>query len=78
VKKKVLIVDDHPTIRFLLGSLVETDQFTVCGKLADGKEAIDKAPDLNPDLILLDYPMPRVNGAETASVLKRLMPMTLP
>jgi DNA-binding NarL/FixJ family response regulator len=74
VKKKVLIVDDHPTIRFLLGSLVETDQFTVCGNLADGKEAIDKAPDLNPDLILLDYAMPGLNGAETASVLKRLMP----
>jgi DNA-binding NarL/FixJ family response regulator len=74
VKKKVLIVDDHPTIRFLLGSLVETDQFTVCGNLADGKEAIDKAPDLNPDLILLDYAMPRLNGAETATVLKRLMP----
>jgi DNA-binding NarL/FixJ family response regulator len=74
VKKKVLIVDDHPTIRFLLGSLVETDQFTVCGTLSDGKEAIDKAPDLNPDLILLDYAMPNLNGAETATVLKRLMP----
>ena len=74
MKKKVLIVDDHPTIRFLLGSLVETDQFTVCAKLADGKEAIDKAPDLKPDLILLDYAMPRLNGAETATVLKRLMP----
>jgi len=74
VKKKVLIVDDHPSIRFLLSSLVETDQFTVCGALADGKEAIDKAPELNPDLILLDYVMPRLNGAETATVLKRLMP----
>jgi DNA-binding NarL/FixJ family response regulator len=73
-KKKVLIVDDHPSIRFLLGSLVETDQFTVCGALADGKEAIDKAPELNPDLILLDYVMPGLNGAETATVLKRLMP----
>jgi DNA-binding NarL/FixJ family response regulator len=74
VKKKVLIVDDHPSIRFLFSSLVETDQFTVCGALADGKDAIDKAPELNPDLILLDYVMPRLNGAETATVLKRLMP----
>ena len=74
MKKKVLIVDDHPSIRFVLSSLVETDQFTVCGALADGKDAIDKAPELNPDLILLDYVMPRLNGAETATVLKRLMP----
>jgi len=74
VKKKVLLVDDHPSIRFLLASLVETDQFTVCAALADGKEAIDKAPDLHPDLILLDYAMPNLNGAETATVLKRLMP----
>lgn len=74
MKKKVLIVDDHPSIRFLLGSLVETDQFTVCGKLVDGKEAIEKARGLNPDLILLDYAMPNVNGAEAATVLKRLMP----
>jgi DNA-binding NarL/FixJ family response regulator len=56
----------------LLELLVETDQFTVCGKLMDGKEAIDKAPGLNPDLILLDYAMPHLNGAETASVLKSI------
>ena len=73
-KKKVLIVDDHPSIRFLVASLIESDQFTVCGELTDGKEAIDKAVELKPDLILLDYAMPRLNGGEAAVVLKRLLP----
>jgi DNA-binding NarL/FixJ family response regulator len=61
-------------MRFLVGSLVESDQFTVCGEAVDGREAIEKAPKLNPDLILLDFAMPRMNGGETAVVLKRLMP----
>jgi DNA-binding NarL/FixJ family response regulator len=73
-KKKVLIVDDHPSIRFLLRSLVETEDFTVCGEAADGREAVEKAPQLNPDLILLDFSMPNMNGAQAAPVLKRLLP----
>jgi DNA-binding NarL/FixJ family response regulator len=74
-KKRVLITDDHPSIRFLLRSLVETtNDFTVCGDAADGVEAIERARELGPDLILLDFSMPRMNGAETATVLKKLMP----
>jgi DNA-binding NarL/FixJ family response regulator len=73
-KKRVFIVDDHPSIRFLLGSLVETEDFTVCGEAVDGREAIEKAQKARPDLILLDFSMPRMNGGEAAVVLKRLMP----
>jgi CheY-like chemotaxis protein len=73
-KKRIFIVDDSPSIRFLLGSLVETEEFTVCGEAVDGRDAIEKAPQANPDLILLDFSMPRMNGGEAAVVLKRLMP----
>ena len=73
-KKRVFIVDDHPSIRFLLTSLVETEDFTVCGEAVDGRDAIEKAPQANPDLILLDFSMPTMNGGEAAVVLKRLMP----
>jgi DNA-binding NarL/FixJ family response regulator len=73
-KKRVFIVDDHPSIRFLLGSLVETEDFTVCGEAVDGMEAIKKAPHANPDLILLDFSMPRMNGGKAAVALKKLMP----
>jgi DNA-binding NarL/FixJ family response regulator len=56
-KKRVLIVDDHPSIRFLLRSSVETDHFTVCGEATDGVDGIEKADKLRPDLILLDFSM---------------------
>ena len=73
-KKKVLIVDDHPSIRFLLRSLIETNEFTVCGEATDGVEAIQKADELRPDLILLDFAMPRMNGGEAAPILKKRLP----
>jgi two-component system chemotaxis response regulator CheY len=73
-KKRVLITDDHPSIRFVLRSLVETEQFTVCGEAANGAEAIEKAKELAPDLILLDFSMPGMNDGETARILKKSMP----
>ncbi len=46
----------------------------MCGEAVDGVDAIEKATKLNPDIILLDLSMPRMNGMETAPALKRLMP----
>src|ERR1700730_13608966 len=74
-KKRVLLTDDHASIRYLLRRLIETDQFTVCGEAANGGEAILKAAALAPDLILLDFVMPGMNGGETARTLKTLMPL---
>jgi chemotaxis response regulator CheB len=48
--------------------------FRVCGEAENGKEAIDKARELRPDLIVLDLSMPVMNGLYAARVLKRLMP----
>ena len=46
----------------------------ITGEAADGAEGIQKAIDLKPDLILLDVSMPHMNGVETASVIKKLLP----
>jgi DNA-binding NarL/FixJ family response regulator len=50
---------------------------TVCGEAADGAEAIEKAKELKPDLVLLDLAMPTLNGAEVASVIKQTLPKVL-
>ena len=75
VTKSVLVVDDNAYIREGLRELFkrETD-FEVCGEAQNGKEAIDKAQELRPDLIVLDLCMPVMNGLDAARVLKRLMP----
>ena len=73
--KSVLIVDDNAFIRKGLCELFkrETD-FEVCGEAQNGKEAIEKAVKLRPDLIVLDLSMPVMNGLDAARTLRRLMP----
>jgi DNA-binding NarL/FixJ family response regulator len=70
----LLIVDDDAVIRSALRSFVEADGYLVCGEAADGVEAVQRARELQPDLILLDLGMPRLNGAEVAGILKQEMP----
>jgi CheY-like chemotaxis protein len=70
----ILIADDNASIRFLIRSLIESAGFVVCAEAANGTEAIEKANQFQPDLILLDVAMPLLNGAEAASILKKQMP----
>ncbi len=71
----ILIVDDNPSIRYLLRAFIESKTlFQVCGEAQHGIEAIAKAKQVKPDLILLDLSMPVLNGAEAASILKKEMP----
>jgi DNA-binding NarL/FixJ family response regulator len=75
VPHNVLIVDDSPDVRHIVRTFLERDTaFTVCGEAPDGLEAIKKAQELKPDLVLLDLSMPGMNGIETAMVLRRLLP----
>jgi len=73
--KTVLIVDDN---RYIRQSLCEQFQresdFEVCGEAENGKEAIAKALELHPDLIVLDHSMPVMNGLDAARELTKLMP----
>ena len=73
----ILICDDNPSIRYLLRVFVETQtSFKVCGEAGNGSEAIQRAKELQPDLVLLDLSMPVLSGAEAASVIKNVMPAT--
>jgi two-component system chemotaxis response regulator CheY len=71
----VLIADDSLFIREALRNLFEREEdFDVCGEAKNGKEAVEKARELHPDLILLDLTMQVMNGLDATRVLKRLMP----
>jgi DNA-binding NarL/FixJ family response regulator len=73
--KSILIVDDSDTVRKVTRLFLESQiDLQVCGEAVDGVDAIEKARQLKPDLILLDLAMPRMNGVEAASVLKGMMP----
>jgi len=73
---RLLIVDDNPSIRYLIRFLLEQQGYEICGEAEDGLQAIDAARQLNPDLILLDVSMPKLSGPQAAPILKRLLPKT--
>ena len=71
----ILIVDDNANMRHLLRSFVETNtEFEVCGEAENGPDAIEKAKELQPDLILLDLTLPGMLGTEATPILKGLVP----
>jgi DNA-binding NarL/FixJ family response regulator len=74
MSKRILVADDSEAVRRVVHNYLCQRDFDVCGEAADGQDAIEKARELNPDLILLDVAMPRTNGIEAASMLKDMMP----
>src|SRR5215469_8416635 len=73
--RSILIVDDSPTVRQALCELFNRENdFAVCGVAGNGQEAIERAKQLHPDLIVTDLSMPIMSGLEEARVLKQLMP----
>jgi two-component system nitrate/nitrite response regulator NarL len=73
----VLIVDDSESVRLTVRKAFENEaEFSVVGEAANGMEAILKAEELSPDLIILDLSMPIMNGLEAAETLKSSLPGT--
>jgi len=71
VAKQILLVDDSEQIRFATRHFLESHPgFKVCGEAVDGLEALEKASHLNPDLIILDVALPRMNGLQAARELR--------
>jgi DNA-binding NarL/FixJ family response regulator len=74
-RKKVLLVDDNATIRKAVRPLFDAHpKFVVCGEAEHGREAVEKAPILRPDLIVIDMSMPVMNGFEAAPLLIKILP----
>jgi two-component system response regulator NreC len=77
VKKKhrILIAEDHTLFRQGLKALLSLEEdFEVVGEAGDGRQAIQRAEELKPDLILLDISMPRVDGMTAIKEIKRSSP----
>src|ERR1700758_3325337 len=72
---RTLLIDDYePWRRFLCSSLQKETELQVIGEAADGLEAVQKAEELQPDLILLDIGLPTLNGIEAARRVREVSP----
>jgi DNA-binding NarL/FixJ family response regulator len=71
-KCRILLVDDHAPIRGALrGFLSSFDDLDIIGEAGDGQEAIEMLDACQPDVILMDLNMPRMNGIEATNLIKR-------
>jgi len=74
---RILVADDQEAIRKRVRSiLVSKCEFEVCAEAANGREAVEKAQELKPDLIIMDVTMPILNGLDAARMIKRILPDT--
>jgi DNA-binding NarL/FixJ family response regulator len=77
MQKRILIVDDSDSTRGLVREFLQSrPEFEVCGEAVDGLDGIEKGRELNPDLIVLDYSLPRINGLQVAVILHVIVPNT--
>ena len=73
--KRIFIVDDSKTVRQLVRTYLETRlEYIVCAEATDGLDAIQRAREVKPDLIVLDLCMPLMNGLEAAAILHDMLP----
>lgn len=72
----VVLADDHPIFRRGLKSLLEKEGLVILGEGGDGIEAIKMAETFRPDIIVLDFSMPRLNGLDAAKEIHRVSPRT--
>jgi two-component system, chemotaxis family, chemotaxis protein CheY len=73
MSKRILVADDSDAVRRVVHTFLAQRNY-VCAEAVDGEDAIEKAKQLKPDLILLDVAMPGTNGIKVASVVKDTMP----
>ena len=76
-KIKILIADDHSVVRKGICQIIDDQpDMEVAGVACDGVEAIDKARELSPDVVLIDIAMPNLSGLEAVSMIKEAVPKT--
>jgi len=74
---KVFVADDHDVVRRGVKSLIESHPgWTVCGEARTGAEAVRKCEELKPDVVVLDFNMPEMNGLEAAKRILKTLPHT--
>ena len=74
---RILVVDDNAAVRgYLRGALEQHDNWRVCDEARDGQDAVERFLQIRPDVIVLDFQMPRLNGLDAARIINRLSPDT--
>jgi DNA-binding NarL/FixJ family response regulator len=74
---RILIVDDNEHLRAGLRQFLQIcDDLMVCGEAVDGVEAVEKAIELKPDVILMDVTMPRLNSLEATRLIREKVPQS--
>ena len=72
---RIFLADDNPTLRRLLRGLIEAHAgWQICGEATDGLEAVTKAIDLDPDLAVVDFAMPSLNGLQIGEKILSVYP----
>jgi two-component system, response regulator PdtaR len=74
VSKRILIADDHESVLRGLRSLLAKPGWDICGDAVDGEEAVARATELRPDVIVLDLVMPRMDGLSAAQAIREFLP----
>ena len=76
MSKAILIADDSQEVRRHVTRILRSNQdFEICAEAVNGQEAVAKAREFHPDLVILDLGMPVMNGLEAARELKRILPL---
>ena len=74
---RILVVDDSEISRRIIGTILRSRHWTVCGEAEDGKDGVEKFQELKPDVVLLDLSMPDMTGIEAAQQMSASNP-TIP
>lgn len=74
-KPRLLLADDHALIVEAFTKLLEAE-FEIVGTVTDGLALLKKAPELKPDVVILDLSMPKLNGMDAGKQLKKILPLT--
>ena len=73
--KRILIADDHESVlRRVRGMIESHPSWEICGDAVTGRQAVARAAELKPDLVILDFAMPQMDGLKTAAAIKGLLP----
>jgi CheY-like chemotaxis protein len=74
---RILVVDDNATVRRYLRRVLEQHVgWRVCDEARNGQDAVDRFREIQPDVVVLDFQMPDMNGLDAARIMRRLSPET--
>ncbi len=73
---RILVVDDYPVVRRTICDLLHSHSLDVCGEAENGQDAVERVKELQPNLVLLDINMPKMNGIQAAFEIRQVSPST--